>query len=228
MDKPKDIFIDGLKAYLEGVTVITLSEDGEDGDDDQNFGGNIVSRHVTQGEGTSKSRASIKTPIIENLEERVFRLEKSIKDIIYFVKEERLRIAKKRSKRREMKMKDLINADKMMIPEVAVVLEKENLDKGEGEKEEEKNKEFVGEEKNRVNESAGVEKEDHDEGKQDEKDKNKKSVCVKENNEGDKEKAKEKNGGEVEKEGGEEHKEEGKNDAPDKEGIAEKENENEF
>ncbi|KAM3264307.1 surface protein like [Capsicum annuum] len=105
-----------------------------------------------------------------------------------------------------------IKDDEVMIPKVAAVVERENLD----------------EEENRANGSAGVEKEDYDEGKKDEKDKNEKSICVEENNEGDGEKAKEKNAGEVEKEEGEKHKEEGKNDAPEKEGITEKENENEF
>ncbi|KAF3634775.1 hypothetical protein FXO37_26317 [Capsicum annuum] len=120
-----------------------------------------------------------------------------------------------------------IKDDEVMIPKVAAVVERENLDEGD-EEEEEKNEEAVGEEENRANGSAGVEKEDYDEGKKDEKDKNEKSICVEENNEGDGEKAKEKNAGEVEKEEGEKHKEEGKNDAPEKEGITEKENENEF
>ncbi|KAF3636324.1 hypothetical protein FXO38_24246 [Capsicum annuum] len=80
---------------MEGVTVITSSKDGEDGDDDQDFGRNIDSRHVTRGAGISKPRASRKTPIIGNMKERIFRLDKSIMDIVDFVKEERLRRAKK-------------------------------------------------------------------------------------------------------------------------------------
>ncbi|KAF3622917.1 hypothetical protein FXO38_31015 [Capsicum annuum] len=86
----KDAFIDGLKTHLEGVIVITSSEDGEDGDNDRDLSKNVVSRHVTRGAGTSKSRASKKTSMIENLKERVFRLEESIKDIADFVKEGRL------------------------------------------------------------------------------------------------------------------------------------------
>ncbi|KAM3381822.1 hypothetical protein P3S68_007395 [Capsicum galapagoense] len=95
IDEPNDAFIDGLKACLEGVTIITSSEDDEDGDDDRDLGENVVSKHVTRGVGTSKLRASKKTPMIENLEERVFRLEESIKDIADFVKEERLRRVEK-------------------------------------------------------------------------------------------------------------------------------------
>ncbi|KAF3646061.1 hypothetical protein FXO37_20658 [Capsicum annuum] len=46
-DESNNAIIDGLKAHLEGVTVITSSEDGKDGDDDRNLDGNVVSRHVT-------------------------------------------------------------------------------------------------------------------------------------------------------------------------------------
>ncbi|KAM3247723.1 hypothetical protein P3L10_009490 [Capsicum annuum] len=95
IDESNDAFIDGLKACLEGVTIITSSEDDEDGDDDRDLGENAVSKHVTRGVGTSKLRASGKTPMIKNLEERVFRLEESIKDIADFVKEERLRRVEK-------------------------------------------------------------------------------------------------------------------------------------
>ncbi|KAF3625699.1 hypothetical protein FXO38_29636 [Capsicum annuum] len=92
-----DPYLNGwsTKACLEGMTAITSSEDGEDGDDDRNLGENAVSKHVTQGAGTSKSRASGKTPMIENLKERVFRLEESIKNIADFVKEKKLRRAEK-------------------------------------------------------------------------------------------------------------------------------------
>lgn len=101
-DELNDAFINGLKAYLEGVIVITSSEDGEDGDDDRNLSGNAVSKHVTRGAGISKPRASGKTPMIENLEKRMFRLEESIKDITDFVKEGRLRRAEKeRQKKRD-------------------------------------------------------------------------------------------------------------------------------
>ncbi|XP_016567980.2 uncharacterized protein LOC107866424 [Capsicum annuum] len=101
-DEPNDAFIDGLKACLEGATVITSSEDGEDKDDDWDLGENVVLKHVTRGSRTSKLRASGKTPMIKNMEERVFRLEESIKDIADFVKEERLRRAeKKRQKKRD-------------------------------------------------------------------------------------------------------------------------------
>ncbi|KAF3650581.1 hypothetical protein FXO37_18406 [Capsicum annuum] len=165
-DEPNDAFMDGLKTCLEGVTVITSSEDGEDGDDDQNLGENVVTKHVTRGAGTSKSRASEKTPMIENFEERVFRLEESIKDIADFVKEERLmRAEKERQKKRDeaegVQMQSrhstaragrddsgikeallevaalehaFINTDEVMIPEVAAVVDKENLDKGDEEK----------------------------------------------------------------------------------------------
>ncbi|XP_016576356.1 uncharacterized protein LOC107873954 [Capsicum annuum] len=240
-DEPNDTFIDGLKACLEGVTVITSSEDGEDGDDDQNLGENIVSKHVTRGAGTSKPRLSGKTPMIENLEERVFRLEESIKDIADFIKEERMmRAEKERQKKRDeaegvqVQSRHLavragcddsgikeallevaalehtsINADEVMIPEVATVVEKENMD----------------EEENKADGSSGVEKEDHDEGGQDEDNKNEKNDYEEENNEGYGEETEEKNAQEVEKE---QHKEEEKSDAPKKEGIAEKGNENEF
>ncbi|KAM3248888.1 hypothetical protein P3L10_010657 [Capsicum annuum] len=256
-DEPNDAFIDGLKACLEGVTVITSSEDGEDEDDDWDLGENVVLKHVTWGSRTSKLRASGKTPMIKNLEERVFRLEESIKDIADFVKEERLRRAeKKRQKKRDetegvqvqsrysvvragrddsgikealLEVVALehasINVDEVMIPEVAAVVEKENLDEGDEEKEEKKNEEVVCEEENKADGSAGVEKEDHDEGGQDEDDKNEKNGCEEENNEGDREKTEEKNVQEVEKE---QHKEEEKSDAPEKEGIAEKDNKNEF
>ncbi|KAM3327309.1 hypothetical protein P3S67_002435 [Capsicum chacoense] len=101
-DEPNDAFIDGLKACLEGVTVITLSEDGKDRYDDQDLGRNVVSKNVTRGARTSKPRASRKTLMIENLEERVFRMEESIKDIADFIKEERQRRAeKKRQKKRD-------------------------------------------------------------------------------------------------------------------------------
>ncbi|KAF3624960.1 hypothetical protein FXO37_31109 [Capsicum annuum] len=63
-DKLKDAFIDNLKAHLEGVTAITLSEDGKDGYNDRDLGGNIISRHVTQGAGTSKPIASENTSMI--------------------------------------------------------------------------------------------------------------------------------------------------------------------
>ncbi|KAM3381821.1 hypothetical protein P3S68_007394 [Capsicum galapagoense] len=118
-----------------------------------------------------------------------------------------------------------INADEVMIPEVAVVLGKENLDEGDKEKEEEKNEEVICEEQNKADGSDGVEKEDYDEDGQDEDDKNEKSDCEEENYEGNGEKTEENNAQEVEKE---QHKEEGKSDAPEKEGIMEKDNENEF
>ncbi|KAM3265797.1 histone chaperone like [Capsicum annuum] len=212
-DEPKDIFIDGLKAHLEGVTAITSSEDGEDGDDDRDLGGKTISRHVTRGTGMSKPRASRKTSMIENLEKRVFRLEESIKDIVDFVKEKRLRRAEKEKcagaksafsgkgvcddngiKKALLEVAALeqasINADEVMIPEVAAVVEKENLD----------------EEKNKADGSTGMEKEDDDERRQDEDDKSEKSGCEEENNEGNEEKVEEKNAEEVEKEEGEEHK----------------------
>ncbi|KAF3679652.1 hypothetical protein FXO37_03744 [Capsicum annuum] len=198
-DETNDAFIDGLKAFLEGVTVITTSEDGEDGDDDWELSGNAVSKYVTRGVGTSKSRASKKTPMIENMEVRVFRLEESIKDIADFVKEERLRRAEKERKKKRDEAEGVqvqsrhsvardgrndngikeallevaslehasINADEVMIPKVAAVVEKENLDEGNEEKEKEKNEEVVCEEKNKANGSAGVEKKDYDEGGQD-------------------------------------------------------------
>ncbi|KAM3360287.1 hypothetical protein P3S68_019999 [Capsicum galapagoense] len=99
-DEPKDTFNDGLKVHLEGVTVITSSEDGENRDDDRDLGGSTISRHVTRGTGRSKSRASGKTLMIENLEECVFRLEKSIEDIVDFMKEERLMIAEKEKQKK--------------------------------------------------------------------------------------------------------------------------------
>ncbi|KAF3616969.1 hypothetical protein FXO37_34830 [Capsicum annuum] len=192
MDKLKNTFIDGLKAYLEGVTVITSSEKGEDGDDDRDLGRNTISRYVTQGAGISKPRAPGKTPMIKNPKERVFRIKESIKDIIDFAKEERLRRAEKEKQKKRDKdeaarvvrddngIKEAlletttleqasINVDEVMIFEVAAVVEKENLDK------------------------AGVKKEDHDEGRQDEEDKNEKSICEEENNEEDGEKPGEKN-----------------------------------
>ncbi|KAF3668636.1 hypothetical protein FXO37_09424 [Capsicum annuum] len=202
---------------------------------DRNLGENIVSRNVTRGASTSKLRASRKTPMIENLEEHMFRLEDSIKDIVDFVKEDRLRRAekKKHQKKDEDKVQSqhssaravrddndikkvlleeasleqaLINADEVIIPDVVAVVEKKNSNKG-----------------------AGVEKENHDENRQDEENKNEKSICEEENNEGDGQKIEEKNAvGEVEKEEEEKHKEEGKNDVPEKDCIAEKENENEF
>ncbi|XP_016560178.2 glutamic acid-rich protein [Capsicum annuum] len=260
-DEPKDAFINGLKTHLEGVTIITSSEDGKDGDDDRNLGGNVVSRHVTRGVGTSKSTALGKTPMIKNLKERMFRLEESIKDIADFVKEERLRRAEKEKQKKRDEAEGVqvqswhsavrvvrdnnsikeallevaafeqayINFDEVMIPEIAAVVEKENLDEGDEEKKEGKNEEAVCEEKNKADGSAGVQKEDHDEGRQDEDDKNEKSGSEEESNEEDGEKVEEKNAEEVEKEEGEEeHKEEGKNDAPEKKGIAKNENENEF
>ncbi|KAM3222551.1 glutamic acid-rich protein-like isoform X1 [Capsicum annuum] len=191
--------------------------------------------------------------MIENLEERVFILEESIKDIADFVKEERLRRAeKKRDEAEDVQVQSRhsvtragrddngikeallevaaleyasINADEVMIPKVAAVVEKENQDEGDEEKEEEKNEEVICEEENKADGSAGVEKEDHDEGEQDEDDKNEKNRCEEENNEGDGEKTEDKNAQEVKKE---QHKEEGKSDAPEKVGIAEKDNENEF
>ncbi|KAF3675149.1 hypothetical protein FXO38_02694 [Capsicum annuum] len=178
-DEPKDAFIDGLKAHLEGMTVITSSEDGEDGDDDRDLSRNAVSRYVTRGVEMSKPRVSRKTPMIENLEERVFRMEESIKDITNFVKEKRLRRAKKeKQKKRDEAEATLeqasINADEVMILEVASVVGKKNLNEGDEEKEEEKNKDVVCEEENKVDGSTGVEKEDHDEGRQNEHDKNEK------------------------------------------------------
>ncbi|KAF3669493.1 hypothetical protein FXO38_07557 [Capsicum annuum] len=107
-DEPKNVFIDSLKAHLEGVTIITSSEDGEDGNDDQDLGENIVSRHLTRGVGTSKPRASGKTPMIENMEERVFRKEKSIKNIVDFVKEERLSRAEKKKQKKRAEAKSNI------------------------------------------------------------------------------------------------------------------------
>ncbi|KAF3617341.1 hypothetical protein FXO37_34680 [Capsicum annuum] len=227
------------------------------GDDDWDLGRNFVSRHVTRGVRTSKPRASGKTPMIENLKERLFRMEHSIKDIIDFVKEERMRRAEKekqkkrdeaeaaRAFRDDSSIKEAllevaaleqasINADEVMIPEVVGVVEKKNLNE---EKEKKKMKKMfmkkktklMDEEENKADGSAGVENEDLDEGRQDEDDKNEKNSCEKKNNEGDGEKIEEKNAQEVEKEEGEEeHKEERKNDAPEKKDIVEKENENEF
>ncbi|KAF3619084.1 hypothetical protein FXO38_33078 [Capsicum annuum] len=185
IDEPNYAFIDGLKACLEGVTVITSSEDGEDGDDDRDFGGNSVLKHVTRSAGTSVQVQS------RHSEERAGRDDSGIKEAL-------LEVAALEHA--------FINAGDMMIPEVAAVVEKENLDEGD-------------------DGSAGVEKEDHDEGRQDEDDKNEKNGCEEENNEGDGEKTEEKNAQEVEKE---QHKEEGKSDALEKKGITEKDNENEF
>ncbi|KAM3238647.1 hypothetical protein P3L10_013680 [Capsicum annuum] len=95
IDEANDPFIDGLKIHLDGVTVISSSKDGEDGHNDQNLDRNSVSRHVTHGARTSKLRTTEKTSIIKNLEERVFMLEEAIKDIVDFVKQERLRRAEK-------------------------------------------------------------------------------------------------------------------------------------
>ncbi|KAF3659758.1 hypothetical protein FXO38_12462 [Capsicum annuum] len=95
MDEANNILIDGLKAHLEGMTIITSLEDGEDGYDDRDLGENVVSRHITRGVGISKLRKLGKTPMIENLEERVFKLEEAMKDIVDFVKERKLRRAEK-------------------------------------------------------------------------------------------------------------------------------------
>ncbi|KAF3659933.1 hypothetical protein FXO38_02988 [Capsicum annuum] len=206
-DEPKDTFIDSLKAHLKCVTIITSLDDGEDGEDEWDLGGNVVSRYVTRGAGTSKPREPGKTPMIENLEECVFRLEELIKDIVDFMKEERCKVSihwrglsamtmtlKKRSLRQH-----LWNRPQSMLI------------------------------RNKDDESAGVEKENHDEGRHVEEDKNEKNVCEEKNNEGDEEKGEEKNAaGEVEKDEEEEPKEEGENEAPEKEGTAEKENKNEF
>ncbi|KAM3199890.1 hypothetical protein P3L10_032250 [Capsicum annuum] len=86
-DEAINPFIDGLKTHLNGVTVITSSENGEKGYDDQNLGKNLVSRYVTHGAWTSKLRATKNRSMIENLKDRVFRLEEAIKDIIDFVKQ---------------------------------------------------------------------------------------------------------------------------------------------
>ncbi|KAM3325088.1 hypothetical protein P3S67_000212 [Capsicum chacoense] len=104
--------------------------------------------------------------MIENLEECVFRLEESIKDIVDFVKEERLRRAEKERQKKRYEAEGVqvqsrhsaamdgrndngikealleiaalehtsINADEVMIPEVAAVVEKENLYEGNEEK----------------------------------------------------------------------------------------------
>ncbi|KAF3674231.1 hypothetical protein FXO37_06488 [Capsicum annuum] len=158
-NEPNDAFIDGLKAHLEGVTVIISSEDGKDGDDDRNLGRNAISGHVTQGAGTSKPRATGKTLMIENFEEHVIRLEESIKDIVDFMKDERLRRAEKENQKKRN--------------EIEAVAEKKNLDEGDEDKEEEKNEEAVCEkneeavceEENKADGSASVEKENHDEGR---------------------------------------------------------------
>ncbi|KAF3648991.1 hypothetical protein FXO37_19177 [Capsicum annuum] len=115
------------------MNVITSSEDGEDRDDDRYMGENVVSRHVTRGAGTSKLRASAKSPMIGNLEKRVFRLEELIKDIIDFMKEERLR----RAKKEKQKKRDKDEA----------VVENKNPNEGDEEKEEEKNEEAICEKK---------------------------------------------------------------------------------
>ncbi|KAF3656774.1 hypothetical protein FXO38_13985 [Capsicum annuum] len=147
-DKPNDAFIDGLKACLEGVTVITSSEDGEDGDEDRDLGGNSVSKHVTRGVQVQSRHSATRAGCNDS-----------------GIKEALLEVAALEYA--------FINADEVMIPEVAAVIEKENLNEGDEEKEEEKNEEVVCEEENKADGSAGVEKEDHDEGRQDEDDKKK-------------------------------------------------------
>ncbi|KAM3200720.1 hypothetical protein P3L10_033082 [Capsicum annuum] len=81
--------------------------------------------------------------MIENLKEHVFRLEESIKDIIDFVKKERLRREKKEKQKKRDKYEDdndikeallegtaleqaSINVDEAIIHDVAAVVEKEN------------------------------------------------------------------------------------------------------
>ncbi|KAF3632022.1 hypothetical protein FXO38_26333 [Capsicum annuum] len=257
IDEPNDVFIDGLKACLEGMTVITLSEDGEDGDDDRDFGENAISKHVTQGAGTSKPRESRKTSMIKNLKERVFRLEESINDIADFVKEERLKRAEKeRQKKRDeaegvqvqsrhsatragcddssikealLEVASLehasINTDKVMIPEVVAVVDKENLDEADEEKEEEKMKKLFMKKKTKLMDQLVWRRRIMKKADRMTMIKIKKSGCEEENNERDGQKTEEKNAQEVEKE---QHKEERKSDAPEKEGIVKKDNENEF
>ncbi|KAM3249188.1 hypothetical protein P3L10_010957 [Capsicum annuum] len=136
-------------------------------------------------------------------------MEESIKDIVDFVKEGRLRRAEKEKQKKrdedegvqvqsrhsatrvvcddsdiEEALLDAtaleqasINANEVMIPEVTAVVENKNLNEDNEDKEQEKNKEAVGEEENKADGSAGVEMVDHDEGRKDEEDKNKKSVC---------------------------------------------------
>ncbi|KAF3638596.1 hypothetical protein FXO37_24295 [Capsicum annuum] len=100
-----------------GVTVITSSEDGKDRYDDQDLGGNAVSKHVTRGAGTSEQVQCRYSA------ERVGRDDSGIKEAL-------LGVASLEH--------TFINVDEVMIPEVAAAVEKENLDEGDEGKEEEK------------------------------------------------------------------------------------------
>ncbi|KAF3645265.1 hypothetical protein FXO38_19723 [Capsicum annuum] len=178
------------------VSVITSSEDNEDGYHDRALGGNPLSTHVTHGAGTSKLTATKKIAMIENLKEHVFRLEETMKDIVDFMKQERLRRAEK--EKQNMKKEDTvrticndndnkevllevealkkasINADEVIIPDELTIVEKENLDQGNQEKEEQQNEKVVCEEEIKGNELAIVEKDNHDESKQEKKSRRKK------------------------------------------------------
>ncbi|KAF3663932.1 hypothetical protein FXO37_11737 [Capsicum annuum] len=123
--------------------------------------------------------------MIGNLEERMFRLEETMKDIVDFMKEERLRRAEKekQKKKEEDEVKVVpyddgikevlldtttleqvsINTGEVMIPDDVAIVEKENLNKDNQEKEEEKIKKLFVKKKNNSDESAGVKNDNHDE-----------------------------------------------------------------
>ncbi|KAF3645956.1 hypothetical protein FXO38_19395 [Capsicum annuum] len=141
--------------------------------------------HVTRGLGKSKPRASGKTLMIENLEERVFRLEESIKDITDFVKEVRMRREEKERQKKRDETKGVqvqsrhsaARADRDDSGIKEALLRRKIWTKVMKRKKKKKNATVVCEEENKADGAVGVEKEDHDEGRQDKDDKNEKSGC---------------------------------------------------
>ncbi|KAF3627534.1 hypothetical protein FXO37_29823 [Capsicum annuum] len=107
--------------FTKGVSLYALYRfpwvflDGEDGCDDRDMGGNVVSRHVTRDTGTSVQVQSQHSSV------RVVRDDSNIKEAL--LEAAALEHA-------------LINTDEVMIPDDATVEEKENLVEGNEEKEE--------------------------------------------------------------------------------------------
>ncbi|KAF3620524.1 hypothetical protein FXO37_33226 [Capsicum annuum] len=136
MDEPNDTFIDGLKVYLEGVAIITSSEDGEDGYDDW-----IWVKMLFQGMSLmvrGQAKESRKGEVEEEEEKKKYKKKEKDEGNISSVQSQHssVRIVCDDVGIKEVPLEVValeqasINVDEVMIPEDTVVVEKENPHKG--------------------------------------------------------------------------------------------------
>ncbi|KAF3635633.1 hypothetical protein FXO38_24546 [Capsicum annuum] len=104
-DEVKDSSIDALKAQLKGVTVITSSVKVIDEDEDLGGHNYVLSpARVCDYASSSGLKITPDTSNDDDLRERVTLLEKTILDIISFVRDERLRRVEKNKKKQQDKV----------------------------------------------------------------------------------------------------------------------------